>query len=133
LQDGTPEQQWAADPQQAPVPGDRPVAVDDFGTTAQEQYEGEDLDGRLSREEPDQQVEPGPASPGETPGERHRSGRLVAPSQGAGPDEDPDETALEVGPDRGGFSAEEDAMRVEPESDAGPIEETGSRPRTAPD
>ena len=42
------------DPQDdLPVPGDEPTAVDDFGTTAAEQQEGEPLDGRLSREEPD--------------------------------------------------------------------------------
>ena len=42
------------DPQDdLPVPGETPVAVDDFGTTVAEQQEGEPLDGRLSREEPD--------------------------------------------------------------------------------
>ena len=35
------------------VPGDDPTAVDDFGTTALEQQEGEPLDLRLSREQPD--------------------------------------------------------------------------------
>ncbi len=42
------------DPQegQAP-PGNRPRASVDFGTTANEQREGEGLDGRLAREEPD--------------------------------------------------------------------------------
>ena len=55
LQAGTPEQQWAVDPEEMPVPGDEPAAVDDFGTTADEQREGEPLDGRLDREEPEQQ------------------------------------------------------------------------------
>lgn len=128
LQDGTPGQQWAADPQQAPVPGDQPIAVDDFGTTAQEQRQGEDLGARLAREEPEQQAAPGPAA--REAGEPRRAGRLVAPSQGFGPDEEPDETATEAGPDRGGYSAEEDAMRIEPDGEAEP---GGSRPRTAPD
>ena len=42
LQDGTPQQQWAGDPQEAPLPGeDGYTAAADFGTTASEQREGE--------------------------------------------------------------------------------------------
>jgi hypothetical protein len=52
-QDDSPTQERAEDPQFAPVPGDRPSAADDFGTTAFEQAEGESLDGRLAREIPD--------------------------------------------------------------------------------
>lgn len=74
LQDGTPEQEWAVDPQRAPLPADRPTAVDDFGTTVEEQIEGEPLDLRVDREVPE-----------------------------------------ESGPDSGGYTAEEAAMRVEPE------------------
>lgn len=54
LQEGTPEQQRASDPQQAAVPGDSPAAIDDYGTTAVEQAEGEPLEGRLAREEPEE-------------------------------------------------------------------------------
>lgn len=43
----------AEDPQFAPVPGERPGASTDFGTTAREQAEGESLDARLDREVPD--------------------------------------------------------------------------------
>ncbi|MCF6525364.1 hypothetical protein [Streptomyces sp. JJ36] len=53
LQDGTPEAQRAEDPQQMPVPGERPVAAEDFGTTFAEQVEGAPLDERLAEEEPD--------------------------------------------------------------------------------
>jgi hypothetical protein len=53
LQDGTPQQDWAEDPQFAPVPGERPNASVDFGTTSLEQSEGESLSGRLDRELPD--------------------------------------------------------------------------------
>ncbi|WP_247597507.1 hypothetical protein [Streptomyces sp. RKND-216] len=53
LQDGTPEAQRAEDPQQMPVPGERPVAAESFGTTPAEQLEGEPLDDRLAEEEPD--------------------------------------------------------------------------------
>src|SRR4051794_34183152 len=106
LQDGYPEQDWAEDPQQAPVPGDEPMAVDDFGTTAEEQREGESLDGRLSREEPEPTL--GPA--GEEP---RRSGRLVQQDEGVRDDTESEEVATDVGPDTGGFSAEESAIRIE--------------------
>jgi hypothetical protein len=35
------------------LPGDRPAAVEEYGTTAEEQRQGESLDERLGREEPD--------------------------------------------------------------------------------
>jgi len=167
LQSGTPGQQWAVDPEEEPLPGDRPVAVDDFGTTLAEQLAGEPLGGRLDREVPEEQpvfgpderparlpeedegeagedrpltdetglgvgadldteYEPGPdvdadwpAQPEEPSGavwdEPRRAGRLVAPDQGVRGDDEADEIAEEVGPDAGGFTAEEAAMRVEPE------------------
>jgi hypothetical protein len=160
LQDGTPEQRWAVDPQQAPLPGDRPIAIDDYGTTAEEQYEGESLTGRLAREVPEEQPifgEEGPAAepvadeepltedgglgvgadldteleedieiddawpgqPEEPSGqvwdEPRPAGRLVAEDEGAHPVGDDPETATEVGPDGGGFTAEEAAMHVEPD------------------
>lgn len=53
LQDGSPEAELAEDPQRASVPGELPVAVESFGTTFNEQVEGESLDDRLAEEEPD--------------------------------------------------------------------------------
>jgi hypothetical protein len=41
----------------AALPSDHPVAVNDFGTTAEEQRQGESLDGRLKRERPDLRLE----------------------------------------------------------------------------
>ncbi|HEY0401636.1 MAG TPA: hypothetical protein VGD09_06420 [Blastococcus sp.] len=61
LQDGVPEQDWMEDPQFAPVPGERPNASVDYGTTAAEQAEGESLDGRLAREIPDDAPDVRPA------------------------------------------------------------------------
>jgi len=108
LQDGTPQQQWAEDPQEAPLPADDGfVAAADFGTTANEQREGEGLARRLAREQPEVTEEAGGADPA--------AGRLVAPDQGTSSDQDPEEIAGEVGPDSGGFSAEEDAVRIEPD------------------
>ncbi|WP_449065837.1 DUF5709 domain-containing protein [Planomonospora algeriensis] len=171
LQDGTPQQQWAVDPQEAPLPGDRPVAVDDFGTTVDEQIQGEPLEGRLAREVPEEQavfgVDPSegagagerrldpeipddldggvsatsglgpgsdldtgyepdtgldsgyPAQPEEPSGavwdEPRPAGRLVDPDQGGRSDSEADLIGEEVGPDGGGYTAEEAAMRVEPE------------------
>ena len=54
MSDALPEKVITGDAQEelAP-PGDAPNASVDFGMTAEEQREGESLDGRLAREEPD--------------------------------------------------------------------------------
>ena len=52
-QDDSPTMERAEDPEFAPLPGERPGASTDFGTTSMEQAEGESLDGRLAREVPD--------------------------------------------------------------------------------
>jgi len=109
------------DPQDdMPVPGDNPVAVDDFGTTALEQQEGEPLDLRLAREEPDL-LETASAKPDMSadsdnpyPADREeRVGRIVETDEGAREDTEPDAVAMDVGTDSGGFTAEERAMRIE--------------------
>lgn len=124
LEDSYPGREWADDPQRAPIPGDRPAAVDDFGTTAEEQREGEPLEGRLRRERPDptadgiapagedREREFDPAHERETP---RRAGRIVEEDEGVRTDTEKDAVAGEVGPDAGGFTAEEQAMRVEDE------------------
>lgn len=67
IADDSPEAAAAEDPQFAPsVAGEHPTASVDFGTTAAEQAEGEDLDGRLAREVPDVDVDPG-VRPAEDP------------------------------------------------------------------
>ncbi|GGS74862.1 hypothetical protein GCM10010156_37080 [Planobispora rosea] len=142
LQDGSPEQRWAVDPQEAPVPGDRPMAVDDFGTTVDEQIQGESLEGRLAREIPEEQPMFGADEAGggarmtddrddlegtdrparddldagaPVSSDPYRAGRLVAPDEGAHEDREADLVAEDVGSDTGGYTAEEAAMRVEPE------------------
>jgi hypothetical protein len=186
LQEGTPQQQWSSDPQRDPIPGDSPVALDDYGTTQSEQAAGESWDRYLARERPDpivreaaraddmpatraenvaaeqpdigigrgplsesgeSLVRDAPAGPipttddrwldtdfGSYPGddeaygnptqpeepigrvwdEPRPAGRLVGPGEGAHADTEPDEVAHEAGPDFGGYSAEEAAMRVDP-------------------
>jgi hypothetical protein len=103
-----------------PLPGREPTAVLDHGTTAEEQREGEPLDTRLSREVPD--IGPGDVATGGVSTDLNADdpaleqvGRLVAPDEGAREDEEKDEVATDVGPDFGGFTAEEAAMHVEPE------------------
>lgn len=90
----------------APVPGDRddrPLGLDEWGTTAEEERRGEPLDGRLAREEPD--VSPdGIAEPPE------HVGRLVDPDDGGLFDTEADSVAYDAGAAGGAPSAEEAAM-----------------------
>lgn len=80
-------------------PNDRPIAMNDFGTTADEMSEGESLDDRLDRELPD------------TPEvDEHRSGRLVEPDEGVREDDEAQMVATDVGIDGGAASAEEAAV-----------------------
>ena len=103
-------------------PHDTALAVDDFGTTAEEMHEGEPLDGRLAREVPDvlDDVDR-PADESEhadTPHDERAGqgvGRLVEPDEGARTDVEAEMIASDVGTDLGGYSAEEAAMHVEPE------------------
>ncbi|MGY1755212.1 hypothetical protein [Blastococcus sp. SYSU D01042] len=59
--DDSPTMQRAEDPQIEALPGERPTAATDFGTTAFEQAEGESLSGRLDRELPDDAADVRPA------------------------------------------------------------------------
>jgi hypothetical protein len=87
-----------------------------FGNTAAEQREGETLDQRIAQEEP----EPDPyaetaevVDDGQVGAER--SGRLVAPDEGAHEDAETEALAVDVGIDGAGATAEEAAMHVIPE------------------
>jgi hypothetical protein len=113
-------------------PPERPRGVDAFGTTLAEQRQGESLEARLAHEEPD------PANTladplaeadmvgGDDPdaiaaqddflgdgevGDR-RSGRLMAPDEGAHEDTDSEMVAQDMGIDGGGSSAEEAAVNI---------------------
>jgi len=115
-------------------PPDRPRGVESFGTTAAEQAQGESIEQRMLQEEPD------PASYFDDPladderdmvggddpdavaaeddflGDREvgdaRSGRLVAPDEGAHEDSEENMIARDVGIDGAGASAEEAAMHI---------------------
>ena len=104
-------------------PRDRPLAADDYGTTAGEMGTDEPLDARLAREEPDVLAaadRPADESPtADTPfaqGAGQGIGRLVEPDEGARADTEKDMVADDVGTDLGGYSAEESAMHLEPEA-----------------
>jgi len=104
-------------------PHDTAMAVDDFGTTAGELHDGEPLDGRLAREEPDVLTavdEPADESQGaDTPFDERAGqgvGRLVEPDEGARTDHEADLIATDAGTDLGGYTAEEAAMHLEPEA-----------------
>ncbi|MDQ2837887.1 MAG: DUF5709 domain-containing protein [Actinomycetota bacterium] len=86
-------------------PEHRPAATR-YGTTAAEQEQGESLDQRLAQEVPDldPQADPEAESP--------RAGRLVAPDEGAHPDDESDSIAFDVGKAGSAASAEEAAMHI---------------------
>ena len=123
-------------------PLDRGVAAPDrwsagmrFGTTAEEQEEGESLDQLLAEEEPDDELDDEDedddtaVEDDEDAGDEDidglllddgpdpRAGRLVAEDEGAHPDEEEDLVARDVGISGGAATAEEAAVHVVEEDD----------------
>ncbi|MEV6106309.1 DUF5709 domain-containing protein [Streptomyces sp. NPDC051940] len=107
-------------------PPERPLAVERNGVTGTEQRNGESLDERLAEEVPDVTVPDGDGvgDTSDTDGELidgevggTRSGRLVAPDEGAHEDEEATLVAYDVGIDGAAASAEEAAMHVVDEND----------------
>ncbi|MEU8755199.1 MULTISPECIES: DUF5709 domain-containing protein [Streptomyces] len=102
-------------------PPDRPWAVEHSGVTAAERHEGETLDQRLAEEMPDLATPDGDGM-GDAEGTDGelldnevgalRSGRLVAPDEGAHEDEESALVATDVGIDGAAASAEEAAMHI---------------------
>jgi hypothetical protein len=129
--EGVPDPGWSPEDQQATgqlestteQPRDVPLVSDDFGTTARELHDGESLDGRIGREEPDVldlvDVPADESAGADTPFDERAGqgvGRLVEPDEGARTDTEADLVAQDVGTDLGGYTAEEAAMHVEPEA-----------------
>ncbi len=87
-----------------------------YGNTAAEQREGETLDQRIAQEErePDPYAEVGEVVDDGEVGDQ-RSGRLVAPDEGAHEDTEKDVVATDVGIDGAAATAEEAAMHVIPD------------------
>jgi hypothetical protein len=124
------------------VPPERWSAGIRFGTTEEEQAEGESLDQLLAEEEPDdtldlteaelsddEEEEEEDADEDDDAGDEDvdglllddgpdpRAGRLVAEDEGAHPDDEEDLVATDVGIDGGGATAEEAAVHVVEEDD----------------
>ena len=102
------------------VPAERPIASTDYGTTQAEEATDEPLDGRLAREEPELNAagaaDESPDADQPYPEDKEeRVGRIVETDEGARADDEADAVALDVGTDKGGFSAEERAMHIVPE------------------
>ncbi|KND46352.1 DUF5709 domain-containing protein [Streptomyces stelliscabiei] len=102
-------------------PPERPWAVEHTGVTAAERLRGETLEQRLAEELPDIAYPDGDGigDSQDTDGEPLdnevgdvRSGRLVAPDEGAHEDEESGLIASDVGIDGAAASAEEAAMHV---------------------
>ncbi|KUM69900.1 hypothetical protein J7F01_36060 [Streptomyces sp. ISL-22] len=101
-------------------PPERPWAVEHVGVTAAERQAGETLDQRLAEEQPDLAVPDGDGiGDHDVDGElldnevgAMRSGRLVAPDEGAHEDEESALVATDVGIDGAAASAEEAAMHI---------------------
>lgn len=102
-------------------PPDRPWAVERADVTAAERQHGESLDQRLAEEVPDLAMSDGDGlgDSEDTDGELldievgdTRSGRLVAPDEGAHEDEESGLIATDVGIDGAAASAEEAAMHI---------------------
>jgi hypothetical protein len=133
-----PSDSLLADPGGEPLdqgvaPPERWSAAMKFGSTADEQEEGESLDQLLAEEEPDETLDLDDDLPEDDDdtdeaeeyldglllddGPDPRAGRLVAEDEGAHPDEEADLVASDVGIDGGAASAEEAAMHVVEDDD----------------
>jgi len=96
---------------------DRWRGANRFGTTLEEQREGETLDDRLAEEEPDTSLDYADDTDEDELTRRGyetepRAGRLFAEDEGLGPDLETDAVAFDAGVDAGGASAEEAAVHV---------------------
>jgi Family of unknown function (DUF5709) len=102
-------------------PPERPLGLDEWGTTPREEHEGEGLDRLLARELPDggDFESDGLGDTSDTDGELlddqvgdARSGRLVASGNGGFSDEDEELYAEDIGIDGAAASAEEAAVHI---------------------
>jgi len=115
-------------------PPEKPLGMTRFGTTNDEESEGESLDRRLAQEEPDPNLASDlEASPSDENVDsvdntriededlrysevgEDRAGRLVNPDEGLGEDEEKDLIGSDVGIDEGAASAEEAAVHIIPD------------------
>ncbi len=115
-QDDFPTMAAAEDPQFAPMPGERPTATVDFGTTAFEQSQGESLSGRLEREIPDIDVGSAPdVRPAEDPdraGAQLEQDLDTTPHTDSGTNRTADDIEATADPALGGVGPELGAVHI---------------------
>jgi hypothetical protein len=111
-QDDSPTQERAEDPQFAPLPGERPNASVDVGTTAFEHFEGESLTGRLERELPDDTADVRPAEdPDRSVGQLEQD-TSTTPETDSGTNRTADDVEATSDPSVGGEGPEQGAMHL---------------------
>jgi hypothetical protein len=111
-QDDSPTQQRAEDPQFEPMPGERPTASVDFGTTAFEQAEGESLTGRLERELPDDTPDVRPAEDPNRAGMQLEQDLNTTPNSDSGTNRTADDMEATGDPAVGGEGPEQAAVHL---------------------
>ena len=111
-QDDSPTMERAEDPEFAPLPGERPGASTDFGTTSLEQAEGESLDGRLAREIPDDAADVRPAEDPQRAFAQLEQDLDTTPPTDSGTERTADDIEATADLPVGGESPEESAMHV---------------------
>jgi hypothetical protein len=110
--DDSPTAELAEDPEFAPLPGERPGASTDFGTTALEQAEGESLDGRLARELPDDARDVRPSADPDRAGWQLDQDADTDPGDDSGTGRTADDVEATGETAIGGQGPEESAMHV---------------------
>jgi hypothetical protein len=111
-QDDSPTMERAEDPEFAPLPGERPGASTDFGTTAFEQSEGESLEGRLAREIPDDAADVRPAEDPSRAGLQLEQDLDTTPDTDSGTNRTADDMEATGDPTVGGEGPEEGAVHL---------------------
>jgi hypothetical protein len=111
-QDDSPTMARAEDPEFAPLPGERPGASTDFGTTAFEQSEGESLDGRLAREIPDDAADVRPAEDPQRAMAQLEQDTSTTPESDSGTNRTADDIEATADQPAGGQGPEESAVHV---------------------
>jgi hypothetical protein len=113
-QDDFPTMKENEDPQFAPLPGERPGASADYGTTAFEQSQGEPLDVRLDREIPDTAPDVRPAEDPNRPHAQLQQDLDTTPptDSGTGRTADDMEATADPEPAGGGEGPEEAAVHL---------------------
>lgn len=111
-QDDSPTMERAEDPEFAPLPGERPGASADFGTTSLEQAEGESLDGRLAREIPDDAPDVRPAEDPQRPFAQLDQDLDTTPPTDSGTERTADDIEATADAPVGGEGPEESAVHL---------------------